>query len=124
MRRLLVIRGGAVGDVILTLPALRALQQAFPHAVLEVMGNPSRMILAQHPCYPTHLTDLERWDLYRLFSPNARVSESLSAYLRSFDAILAYLPGRDATFARHLRQYCSGHVVVWPPHPPDGGRLG
>lgn len=120
MQRLLVIRGGAVGDVILTLPALRALRQAFPHAVLEVMGNPSRMVLAQHPAYTEHLTDLDRWDLYRLFSPNARASESLIAYLRSFDAIIAYLPVPHATFAGHLQQYCPGQVVVWPPHPPDG----
>jgi heptosyltransferase-3 len=120
MQRLLVIRGGAVGDVILTLPALRALRQAFPHATLEVMGNPSRMVLAQHPCYTEHYTDLEQWDLYRLFSPNARISERLSAYLRAFDAIIAYLPTRDETFARHLRQFCTGYVSVWPPHPPEG----
>jgi hypothetical protein len=83
MQRLLIIRGGAVGDIILTLPALRALRQAFPHATLEVMGNSDRMVLAQHPCYTEYHTDLEQWDLYRLFSPNASVSKRLSTYLRS-----------------------------------------
>jgi heptosyltransferase-3 len=120
MQRLLVIRGGAVGDVILTLPALRALRQAFPHATLAVMGNSDRMALAQHPCYTTHHTDLEQWDLYRLFSPNASISERLSSYLHSFNAIIAYLPTRDGTFARRLQQLCAGYVSVWPPQPPDG----
>jgi heptosyltransferase-2 len=120
MQHLLVIRGGAVGDVILTLPALRALRQACPHAVLEVMGDPSRLALARHPAYSVHCTDLDSWDLYRLFHPTARASESLMAYLRSFDAIIAYLPGNNTTFAAHLQRYCPGQVVVWPPHPPDG----
>jgi heptosyltransferase-2 len=109
-----------VGDVILTLPVLRALRQAFPHATLAVMGNPDRMVLARHPCYTEHHTDLEQWDLYRLFSPHASISARLSAYLRSFDAIIAYLPTPDETFARRLRQLCTGYVSVWSPQPPDG----
>src|SRR5215510_16409295 len=51
MQRMLVIRGGAVGDLIVTLPALGALRRAFPHATIELLGNPSRAILAQHPHY-------------------------------------------------------------------------
>ncbi len=68
MQRMLVIRGGAVGDLIVTLPALGALRQAFPHATIELLGNPSRAILAQHPRYVNRVINQERWDLYRLFS--------------------------------------------------------
>ena len=55
MQRILVIRGGAVGDMIVTLPALDALRQAFPRAIIELLGNPQRAILAQHPRYVDHI---------------------------------------------------------------------
>jgi heptosyltransferase-2 len=38
--KILVIRGGAIGDFILTLPVLSALRQQFPNAKLEVLGYP------------------------------------------------------------------------------------
>jgi hypothetical protein len=38
--RILVIRGGAIGDFILTLPAIAALRRQFPAAHLEVLGYP------------------------------------------------------------------------------------
>ena len=38
MNRILVIRGGAIGDFILTLPALKLLREAYPHARLEILG--------------------------------------------------------------------------------------
>jgi heptosyltransferase III len=120
MQRMLVIRGGAVGDLIVTLPALGALRQAFPHATIELLGNPSRAILAQHPRYVDRVIDLERWDLYRLFSQQPTISQSLATCLRSFALILSYLPMPDVTFVTNLRRYCQGEVLTWQPHPPSG----
>ncbi|MEY5016502.1 MAG: hypothetical protein RIS92_2860, partial [Verrucomicrobiota bacterium] len=37
---ILVIRGGALGDFILTLPAIGALRRAFPESRLEILGYP------------------------------------------------------------------------------------
>jgi heptosyltransferase-3 len=118
MQRMLVIRGGAVGDLIVTLPALGALRQAFPQATITLLGNPSRAILAQHPRYVDHVFDLERWDLYRLFSRLSTVSPALATFLSSFELVLSYLPVPDATFATNLRRYCQGEVLTWQPQPP------
>ncbi len=120
MQRILVIRGGAVGDTIVTLPALRALRRAFPRATIELLGNPRRASLAQHACYVDHITDLERWDLYRLFSPHATLSEPMATFLSAYELILSYLPVPDETFALNLRHYCQGEVLTWRPHPPAG----
>ena len=38
--KILVIRGGAIGDFILTLPVLAALRRQFPQTRLEVLGYP------------------------------------------------------------------------------------
>ena len=44
--RILVIRGGAIGDFILTLPVLAALRDRFPRADIEVLGYPRVASLA------------------------------------------------------------------------------
>ena len=120
MQRILVIRGGAVGDMIVTLPALRALRRAFPRATIELLGNPSRAILAQHPYYVDRITDLERWDLYRLFNQSPTVSEGLATFLSTCELILSYVPVPDEIFPTNLRRYCQGEVLTWQPHPPAG----
>jgi len=123
MRRILVLRGGAIGDLIVTLPALGALRRAFPRATIELLGHPSRAILAQHPRYVDRINDLERWDVYRLFTQHATVSEALATFLSSWELLLSYLPTPDATFATNLRRYCQGEVRTWQPHPPPGGHI-
>src|SRR5947209_119735 len=39
--RIVVIRAGALGDVLLTLPALHALRERYPDALIQVVGYPS-----------------------------------------------------------------------------------
>ncbi len=116
MRRVLVIRGGAIGDVILTLPAVGALRLAFPSARIDVMGDAKRACLARHPTY----ADAEQWEMCRLFSGVPQVPPRLAAYLSAFELILSYLPTPDAIFTNNLRRYCPGEVIAWPPHPRIG----
>jgi heptosyltransferase-2 len=123
MQRLLVIRGGAVGDFVVTLPVFGTLRRAYPQAWIEVLGNRSRAVLAHHPGYADRVTALENWDIYRLFSPHAVLSPALATYLRSFDAIVAYVPDREQTFTQNVRQFCPGEVVVWPPLPPGNAHI-
>lgn len=120
MHRLLIIRGGAVGDFILTLPVLAALRQALGQAHLEVMGDPGRAALAHHPNYADQITDIEAWDLYRLFSRQSAIPDRLAAYLRAFDRIVAYLPATADVFADRLRQLSHTRLITWTPHPPAG----
>ena len=120
MQRILVIRGGAVGDLILTLPALRALRSAFPSARIDVMGDANRANLACHPAHADAIIDAEQQEIYRLFSHEPRVPKQLAAYLSEFDLILSYLPAPHSPFVDNLKRCCSGEVIAWPPHPTCG----
>jgi len=117
MQRVLVIRGGAVGDVICTLPAIGALRLAFPDARIDVMGDAKRLYVARHPAYADAIVDAEQWEIYRLFGHAPRVPQQLVAYLHTFDLILSYLPVPDAIFANNLKRHCPGEVTGWQPHP-------
>ncbi|HAW02216.1 MAG TPA: hypothetical protein DCX10_10840, partial [Verrucomicrobiales bacterium] len=44
--KVLVIRGGAIGDFILTIPVLQALKKNFPATHIEVLGYPKVANLA------------------------------------------------------------------------------
>ena len=120
MQRILVVRGGAVGDVILTLPAIGALRLALPRTRIAVMGDAKRLCLARHPAYADDVADAETWDIHRLFGREPRVPQQLATYLAGFDLILSYLPTPDAAFTDNLKQYCPGEVITWSPHPSAG----
>lgn len=114
------MRGGAIGDVILTLPAIGALRLAFPNVQIDIMGDARRLCLARHPTYADGIADAEQWEIYRLFGHDPRVPQQLAAYLAAFDLILSYLPTPEATFTNNLKQYCPGEVIAWPPRPNGG----
>ena len=111
------MRGGGVGDVVLTLPAIGALRLAFPKAHIEVLGDPGRLRLARHPAYADAVMDAEALDLYRLFSRAVREPGRLARYLGGFDLILSYVAARDPVFMDNVRRYGAGDVIAWPPHP-------
>lgn len=46
MGKVLFIRGGAVGDFILTMPAMRLLRENLPEAEIEILGYPAIAELA------------------------------------------------------------------------------
>jgi ADP-heptose:LPS heptosyltransferase len=50
-QRILVIRGGAIGDFILTLPALKALRNTYPDAHIEILGYKHIAVLAENRFY-------------------------------------------------------------------------
>ena len=117
VQRILVIRGGAIGDAILTLPAIGALRLAFPRSRIDVMGDAKRFCLARHPAYADVIVDAETWEIYRLFSREPRAPQQLAAYLNGFDLILSYLPPSGTTFTDNLKRHCPGEIIAWPPHP-------
>lgn len=47
IRRLLVVRHDRLGDVVLSLPAVAALREAYPHALLALMVRPANVPLAR-----------------------------------------------------------------------------
>ena len=57
--RILVIRGGAIGDFILTLPAIKLLREAFPNAHLEILGYEHIISIADGRFYANGTRSIE-----------------------------------------------------------------
>ena len=118
--RILVIRSGALGDFILTLPAIRALREAWPEARLDIIGKPAVVELAHGRYYADAVRSIDRADLIPLFTPDPRPSPELAAYLRGLDLLLSYLPDRDGLFLRNLEKVGVKRIVFGNALPADG----
>ena len=104
MNRILVIRGGAIGDFILTLPALKALRDARPQAHMEILGYKHIAVLAEERFYAQAVHSIEYGPLARFFARNSELPAELADYFASFDLIVNYLFDPDRIFETNLRR--------------------
>jgi heptosyltransferase-2 len=106
VKRILVIRGGAIGDFILTLPAIRLLREAFPSAHLEILGYKHILALAEMSGYADATRSIEYGPLASFFSGDGTLAPELVEYFASFQQVVSYLFDPDQIFAANLK--CAG----------------
>lgn len=116
--RILVIRGGAIGDFVLTLPAIAALRQRFPSAHLEVLGYPHIAQLAIAGRYVDRVRAIEARGLAGFFARYGSLDPGIAHYFSEFDLILSYLYDPDGIFAGNLAA-CTDAQVIHGAHRPD-----
>ena len=99
MRKILVLRGGALGDFLVTLPALALLREHWPDARIELAGNAPAAELARTRGLldAVHSQHEARWS--GLFG---EMPAPLAAWLREFDLILNFWPDADGELARRF----------------------
>ena len=114
MKRILVIRGGAIGDFILTLPALKALRDAYPHAHIEILGYKHIAVLAEKRFYAQAVRSIEYGPLSIFFAKNAELPSELVTYFAGFDLLISYLYDPDGIFECNLRR-CGVELLIRGP---------
>jgi heptosyltransferase-2 len=103
MQRILVIRGGAIGDFVLTLPAIKALRHANPDAHIEILGYKHIAVLAENRFYAQAVRSIEDGSLSSFFARKTDLPIELADYFASFDVIVSYLFDPDRIFEMNLR---------------------
>ena len=119
-RRVLVIRGGALGDFLLTLPVLAALREAEPDAHVEVLAYPGIAALARAGGLADGVRSIEYGPLAGFFTRGGATDPALRAYFASFDLVISYLYDPDGFFAENLRA-AGVRRLVEGPHRAGGG---
>jgi heptosyltransferase-3 len=121
--RVLVIRGGAIGDFILTLPAIRLLRESIPGCHLEVLGYKPITELAVAGGLADATRHLEHASMAKLFVPNAVLDDALLAWLQSFNLIVSYLYDPDGILRANMERTgvktyldCPHHVLPGKGH--------
>lgn len=114
MNRILVIRGGAIGDFILTLPALKALRDTRPQSHIEILGYKHIAVLAENRFYAQAVRSIEYGPLSTFFARNSELPSELADYFASFDLIISYLYDPDRIFENNLRRCGVENLVPGP----------
>lgn len=119
MRRILVLRGGALGDFIVTLPALRLLRARWPSAEITLVGNAAAAQLGrQAGVLNTVFSQHEaRWS--PLHEPGP-LPTALASWLDEFDLVVAYWPDPDGALAHHFPRRAGQRFLQAPALPPGG----
>lgn len=119
--KILVIRGGAIGDFILTLPAVSLLREAFPAARLEVLGYQHIVSLAVAGGFADASRSIEYGPMGAFFNPKADLDPELCAYFGSFAQVVSFLFDPDGFFSGNLRRCgVKNLIVISPKIDPEG----
>ena len=115
--RFLVLRGGAIGDFIATLPVLQALRAQWPAATIEIWGYPHIADLAVAAGLAQAVVSLDRAEMARFFVPEPSFTDAQVAAVRSFDLIFNYLHDpvgqvRSNLLLAGAKQVLSGSPII------------
>lgn len=113
--RILVLRGGAIGDFVMTLPALGALRARWPGGYIELLGYPHIAALAAAGGLVDRVISLDRASVARLFVPEEPLPAEVADHVRSFDVIVSYLYDPDEAVSRSLARAGAREVIVGSP---------
>jgi heptosyltransferase-2 len=108
------VRGGALGDFLLTLPVLHALRTCAPASRLEVLAYPGIASLARTSGLVDQVRSIEYGPLAGFFTRGATLDPELQKYFGSFDLVVSYLYDPDGIFAENLRTSGVKRLVEGP----------
>jgi ADP-heptose:LPS heptosyltransferase len=121
--KILVIRGGAIGDFILTLPVFTALRQQFPGTHIEVLGYPHIANLALAGKLVEQVRSIEARPLARFFARGGDLSDELHDYFSSFAIIISYLYDPDKIFETNVARCSKAQFLAGSHRPNENGLL-
>ena len=98
----------------LTLPALKALRDAYSRCQIEILGYPHIAAVADKRFYADAVRSIEYGALSSFFARHAEISLDLRDYFGGFDLILSYLYDPDQIFEDNLRRCGARNIVCGP----------
>jgi len=116
--RILVMRPGALGDVIVTLPLLSALRRQYPDSSIELMARSSyaEWLKAQGIVDAAWSIDIS--DVSALFMPADAVMPAAGEFFSQFQLAVSLWKRGDDSIIRALRRYMP-HAVAIDPLPDE-----
>ena len=118
-RNIAVIRGGAIGDFVVTVPAIETLRLAGSPARLTLIGNPQILGLARADRVLRHDSAI----LAPLYAETGPLPPETERLFRDMDVVLAYAVDPQGVLERRLGSVVQGELILHDPRPdPCGSR--
>ncbi len=116
-RKILVVRGGAIGDFILTLPVLAALRRNFPESSLHILGYPAIASLAVAGGLAESVTAIESPMFSGFFVDGGARPAAAAEFFAGFDLIISFAYDPDRVFQHNVAR-CTKAACIGGPHRP------
>ena len=115
---ILLLHPGALGDIILSLPAITLLRSQFPSARITIAGNIDHIVPIISG-YAERNVALSTLPLHRLYCPEPLPAEDVH-FWKSYDRIVSWTGAGDTNFVRKLKQIHPDAIVArWRPQPGE-----
>lgn len=121
--KILVIRGGAIGDFVLTLPVFAALREHFPQTQLAVLGYPHIAGLALAGELVDEVHSIEARALAGFFAKGGTLDRALGEYFAGASIVLSYLYDPDHIFHENVARVSPAQFIAGPHRPDEHGPL-
>jgi heptosyltransferase-2 len=115
---ILVIRGGAIGDFVLTMPVLAALREKFPSARISLLTNANVAPLATEFGLVDEVRYLGSATLAPLFAKGGQCGDEVNRWLSGFNVIVSYLYDPEGNFQTNVCRNTQAQYIAGP-HRPD-----
>lgn len=110
-----MLRGGALGDFVVTIPALRLLREHWPEAHIALAGNSRAAELGRLAGLVDQVYSQHEGRWAQLFS-GASLSSDFEGWLAGFELVVSFWPDPDGALARHFpiapgQHFCAGAAM-------------
>lgn len=120
VNRILIIRPGALGDVIVTLPVFEAIRNYFHDAQIEIMGYSSFLEIVNGRFYADTISRFDHAEISSLFMENSRIPASLTKRLKGIDLVISFVADKEKIVVKNLRTAGVRNVIHYEPFPSEG----
>ena len=117
--RILVVRGGAIGDFILTLPVFDALREAYPNALVECLAPTGLKELVLTAGLADEFKSLDGREWAGFFVSGGDLDPEIVKWLSQFELIISFLHDSKEVWANNVRKICSARLLQGCARPSD-----
>ncbi|KPJ58167.1 MAG: hypothetical protein AMJ42_03785 [Deltaproteobacteria bacterium DG_8] len=102
--RILIVHQGAIGDFILSLPAIGSFRYNFPGASIEIWGYPDILQLVEKRFYADTISSINRKEMAQCYNENALLDTKLVECFRQFGLIVIFGGEGQKTLLHNLKR--------------------
>jgi heptosyltransferase III len=112
--KILVIHQGAIGDLMLSLPAFQTIKNAFPACSFELLGYPLTLALAGEPADTVRSVDGPQ--LSSLYGEHGNVTPEVHQYLAGFERVFIFSAQDKSALIENVQRCHSAalHISTFP----------
>ena len=118
-KRILIARGGAIGDFILTLPVFQALKASFPQVTLGCLSPAGRGQIAQMAGLADEIRNVDDRCWASFFVKDSQLDGVACNWLSSFDCIISYLHDPSETWKTNVVRVSDAFYLGGCHHPGE-----